>query len=82
MAIQSTNNEPKNIINIDGANGNANTLIHNAKKLARQLYLNEESIVKEMKQGDYSHLVRTFEKYFGDYIILAISDKLKEEIFG
>jgi hypothetical protein len=28
------------------------------------------SVIEEMKQGNYEHLVSTFDKYFGDYVIL------------
>ena len=27
-------------------------------------------IVEEMKSGNYEHLVSTFDKYFGEYVIL------------
>lgn len=29
-----------------------------------------ESIIKEMKSGDYEHLLKTFDRYLGDHFIL------------
>tara|TARA_Y100000004_G_C8613523_1_gene285747 strand:+ start:318 stop:467 length:150 start_codon:yes stop_codon:yes gene_type:complete len=29
-----------------------------------------DGIIEEMKLSDYEHLVQTFDKYFGDYIVL------------
>jgi hypothetical protein len=41
-----------------------------AKKFARQLDLDGNQIIEEMKSGNYENLVTTFDKYFGDYVIL------------
>jgi hypothetical protein len=41
-----------------------------AKRFARQLELDGDSIINEMKAGDYEHLVSTFDKHFGEYVIL------------
>ena len=30
----------------------------------------KHKIVTEMQKGDYEHLVETFDKYFGEYVIL------------
>ncbi len=51
-------------IDLTGPQGNANFLLGLAKKLAKQLNLDEEKIVKEMKSGDYEHLLSVFDKYF------------------
>ena len=58
------------VIDLTGPGGNAFCLLGNARKLARDLGLNSDEILEEMKQGDYEHLVSTFDKYFGDYVIL------------
>ena len=58
------------VIDLTGPEGNAFVLLGYAKKYARQLELDEDQILGEMKIGDYEHLVETFDKYFGDYVIL------------
>ena len=58
------------IINLDGPEGNAMILLGYAKRLANQLSLDSERISIEMTAGDYTHLVRTFDKYFGDVVVL------------
>ena len=51
-------------IDIRGPQGNAFALMGTAKSLARQLGYDADEIVNEMMQGDYEHLLDTFEKYF------------------
>jgi len=58
------------VINLDGPEGNAFVLMGKATWLCKSLGLNREEVVTEMTSGDYLHLLRTFEKYFGDYVIL------------
>lgn len=58
------------VIDLTGPDGNAFCLLGNARKFARQLGLDSDAIIEEMKQGDYEHLVSTFDRYFGDYVIL------------
>jgi hypothetical protein len=41
-----------------------------ASKNARKFGLNGLDIVEEMKSGNYEHLIATFDKYFGEYVIL------------
>ena len=41
-----------------------------ANRFAKQLGLNGKEITNEMMQGDYEHLVETFDKYFGSVVIL------------
>ena len=69
MVIRAKQNGPI-VIDLTGPDGNAFCLLGNARKLARDLGLDSNSITEEMKQGDYEHLVSTFDKYFGDYVIL------------
>jgi hypothetical protein len=57
-------------IDLSGEDGNAFALIGKAKAFARQLGLDGEMIAKEMMLGDYEDLLATFERYFGDYVIL------------
>ena len=68
--IKLTKKNRKLVINIDGHEGNVFVLIGKATWLAKQLRLNRKQIVTEMTSGDYLHLLRTFEKYFGEVCIL------------
>jgi len=63
-------NEFMNCIDLTCADGNAFCLLGNARKLAKELGLDGKTISEEMISGDYEHLVSTFDKYFGDYVIL------------
>jgi hypothetical protein len=65
-------NKTKSDIEIDltGPDGNAFVLIGKAGNLARQLGLNSEAIQTEMMNGDYEHLVNTFDKHFGHLVTL------------
>ena len=58
------------VIDLTGPEGNAFCLMGYAKKFARQLDLDGNQIIEEMESGDYENLVTTFDKYFGDYVIL------------
>ena len=55
-------------IDLDGRDGNAFSLMATAKRLARQLELDGTAIINEMKDGDYNHLLDTFEKHFGTVV--------------
>ena len=60
-------------IDLTGPQGNAFFLLGTASKLGRQLGWDSDDIhilLRQMKQGDYEHLVNTFEKYFGDFVTL------------
>lgn len=58
------------VIDLTGPEGNAFCLMGYAKRYARQLNLNGNQIIAEMRSGNYEQLVATFDKYFGDYVIL------------
>ena len=56
----------RQVIDLTGPEGNAYFLMGTAKKLYNQLeWDNWVEILDEMKSGDYEHLIRTFDKYFG-----------------
>ena len=57
-------------IDLTGPQGNAYFLMATAKKLSKQLDLNEEEVLNEMKAGDYDNLVDVFEKHFGMVVTL------------
>ena len=58
------------VIDLTGPDGNVFVLMGHAKKLAHQLGIDDGPIIEEMMNGDYEHLVRTFENNFGEYVIL------------
>ena len=58
------------VIDLTGPDGNAFVLLGKAKGIAKQLELDGDKIIDEMTQSDYEHLVETFDKYFGKFVIL------------
>ena len=58
-------------INLAGPNGNAYYLMGYAAKLAKQMGLDANEIVTDMKSNDYTHLIAVFEKHFGKVINLV-----------
>ena len=64
------------VINLDGPDGNAFVLMAYAKRFAKDMgYVSDEAILNNMKSGDYTNLVRTFDKYFGEFVILETRDE-------
>jgi hypothetical protein len=57
-------------INLSGPDGNAYVLLGFAANFAKQLDLDGTMIRKEMTSGDYENLIQTFDKYFGDFVVL------------
>jgi hypothetical protein len=58
------------VIDLTGPEGNAYCLMGYATKFSRQLGLDSEAIIDEMKSGDYENLIKVFDSYFGNYVIL------------
>jgi len=69
MVIRKKLNETP-VIDLTGPAGNAFSLLAFAIKNARKFNLDASVVMEEMKSGDYEHLVSTFDKYFGEYVIL------------
>ena len=68
----------KNIINLDGPDGNANVLLGLASRLCSDIgYASDEkdSILTKMRSGDYKNLIKTFEKYFGSFVVLETTNE-------
>lgn len=57
-------------IDLTGPQGNAFFLLGTAQRLAKQLGLDNKAIQTEMMSGDYENLVKVFDSYFGDFVIL------------
>ena len=58
----------KMILDLEGPDGNAFVILGKAHCLANHLNLDSNAILNEMKSSDYNNLVKTFEKYFGEYV--------------
>ncbi len=58
------------VIDLTGPEGNAYVLMGYANRFAKQLGLDSEEIINEMKSGDYENLVEVFDNYFGAFVIL------------
>jgi len=57
-------------LDLTGPQGNAYVLIGTAMNLARQFGYDDELIKEQMMSGDYENVVQTFDKYFGEHVIL------------
>ena len=71
VMIRSKKPQSEIVIDLTGPQGNAFFLLGYAKKLAKQLDFEDvDGLLDEMREGDYEHLVQTFDEYFGDFVIL------------
>jgi hypothetical protein len=68
--IKSKKESLGNSIDLTGPDGNAFVLLGTASNLAKQLGLDSNAIQTEMMNGDYEHLVNTFDKHFGHLVTL------------
>ena len=63
--------QPKEIIiDLTGPDGNAFALMTYADRFAKQLDLDSVTIKAEMREGDYENLIKVFDEWFGDFVIL------------
>tara|TARA_B100000212_G_C27195528_1_gene456466 strand:- start:184 stop:408 length:225 start_codon:yes stop_codon:yes gene_type:complete len=61
------------VLDLTGPDGNAFALMGHAMNFGKQLGYSKlaiDGMIEEMKLGDYEHLVQTFDKYFGQFVIL------------
>ena len=58
------------IIDLTGPDGNAFALLGYAKNFCKQIGLNWDVVREQMTSDDYEHLIQTFDKYFGSFVIL------------
>ncbi len=58
------------VIDLTGPDGNAFALLGYATKFAKQLNFDGDKIINKMMEGDYENLLKVFDRYFGDYVIL------------
>ncbi len=66
------NKQPDNkvVIDLTGPDGNAFALMAYADRFAKQLDLDHVTIKAEMREGDYENLIKVFDEWFGDFVIL------------
>jgi len=66
------NKQPDNkvVIDLTGPDGNAFALLGYADRFAKQLDLDPVTIKAEMRVGDYENLIKVFDEWFGDFVIL------------
>ena len=57
-------------IDLTGPDGNAFVLMGYATRLARELDMDAEPILNEMKSGDYENLISVFDREFGSVVTL------------
>ena len=70
MAILSKDTTKKMTIDLTGPQGNAFYLLGTAMKLCKQIGLDVNSVLDDLKGGDYEHLITRFDYHFGMIIDL------------
>lgn len=65
-SIDELNRRP--YIDLTGPDGNAYVVMGRAKQHAKELNLDADAIIAEMKESNYENLIEVFEKYFGEYV--------------
>jgi hypothetical protein len=68
--IRTKQPQTKIVIDLTGPDGNAFALMGYAKRLAKQIGIEPQSIIEEMMSGDYENLLEVFDRNFGDFVIL------------
>lgn len=58
------------VIDLTGPDGNAFALMAYASRFARELGLDSNEIISNMKSGDYENLLQVFDENFGSFVIL------------
>jgi len=58
------------VVDLTGPDGNAFVLMGMASKFARQLGIDKDEVINKMTSGDYENLIKVFDDYFGDFVIL------------
>ena len=70
MAILTKDTTKKQVIDLTGPQGNAFYLLGTAMKLSKQIGLDVNKVLDDMKSGDYEHLITRFDYHFGSVIDL------------
>ncbi len=69
MIREKTKNS-ETVIDLTGPDGNAFALMGTATRLGKQLGFDTNTILSEMRSGDYDNLINVFDNYFGHFVIL------------
>ena len=56
-------------VDLDGPDGNAFAIIGLARNIARKSGLDADAIAQEMMGGDYTNVLRVFDRYFGSLVV-------------
>ena len=70
MAILKKDTFKKQVVDLTGPQGNAFYLLGTAMKLCKQIGLDVNAVLKDLKGGDYEHLITRFDYHFGMIIDL------------
>ena len=70
MAIISKDTTRKQVIDLTGPQGNAFYLLGTAMKLSKEIGLDVNAVLDDLKDGDYEHLITRFDYHFGFIIDL------------
>lgn len=70
MVMRKKDYQAELVIDLTGPEGNAFVLMGYAREFSRQLCIDSEEVIEKMKSGDYDNLVKVFDEYFGDFVIL------------
>ena len=57
-------------IDLSGPHGNAYFLLGTAQQWGKQLGMDTEAVLADMRSEDYEHLLEVFEKHFGTIVTL------------
>ena len=57
-------------VDLTGPQGNAFYLLGLAKKLCKQLDIDGNLVLDEMRESDYENLIQVFDRYFGKFVTL------------
>ena len=72
----------KMYIDLDGPEGNAFALMGYALKLSRSFQLDGNTIIDEMKSGDYLNVLKVFDDNFGNVVVLQTENAEYLEAFA
>ena len=70
MAILKKNLVRKQVIDLTGPQGNAFYLLGVAMKLSKDIGLDLDAVLEDLRGGDYEHLITRFDYHFGMIIDL------------
>ena len=71
MSIIKNPTPRKREIDLLGPQGNAYFLLGTANRLGKQLDLDVDKILEDMKSSDYENLIKVFDKHFGSIVDLV-----------